>query len=167
MRAARPLADPAQVLLDRVAMAGQPRPLGPWPAAGRRRDGALVATGLRPPCRASAAPDAAPGATTIPSGIRDGRVEQLDLEPDDRMQADGLGRADEADRAVQPGVVRDGQPGQPQLDGPLDQVVRRARRHRGTRSWCGCGVRRTGSGATESLRSGAGDRGQVSIEHLF
>ena len=40
------------------------------------------------------------------------------------MQADGLGRADEADRAVQPGVVGDGQPGQPQLDGPLDQVVR-------------------------------------------
>ena len=40
------------------------------------------------------------------------------------MQADGLGRPDEADRAVQPGVVGDGQPGQPQLDGPLDQVVR-------------------------------------------
>ena len=40
---------------------------------------------------------------------------------------DGLRRADEADRPVQAGVVRDGQPGQPQLDGPLDQVVRRGR----------------------------------------
>ena len=50
--------------------------------------------------------------------------EQLDLQPDDRMQADGLGRPDEADRAVQPGMIGDGQPGQPQLDGPLDQVVR-------------------------------------------
>ena len=40
------------------------------------------------------------------------------------MEPDGLGRADEADRAVQAVVVRDGQPGQPQLDGPLDQVVR-------------------------------------------
>ena len=65
------------------------------------------------------------GAITHPSGSGDGRVEQLDLEPDDRVQPDGLGRADEADRAVQAGVVGDGQPGQPQLDGPLDQVVRR------------------------------------------
>ena len=43
------------------------------------------------------------------------------------MEPGGLGRADEADRPVEPGMVRDGQPGQPQLDGPLDEVVRRGR----------------------------------------
>ena len=43
------------------------------------------------------------------------------------MDPGGLGRTDEADRAVEPGVIRDGQPGQAQLDGPIDQVVRRGR----------------------------------------
>ena len=62
---------------------------------------------------------------TIPSGSGDGRIEQLDLETDDRMEPGRLGRADETDRAVQAGVVRDGEPGQPQLDGPIDQVVGR------------------------------------------
>ena len=61
----------------------------------------------------------------MPDRVGDDRVEQLDLETDDRMDPDGLGCADETDRAVQAVVVRDGQPGQPQLDGPLDQVVRR------------------------------------------
>ena len=43
------------------------------------------------------------------------------------MEPDRLGRADEADRAVQAVMVGDGQPGQPELDGPLDQLVRRRR----------------------------------------
>ena len=41
------------------------------------------------------------------------------------MEPDGLGRADETDRAIEAVVVRDGQPGQPQFDGSLDQVVGR------------------------------------------
>ena len=45
-------------------------------------------------------------------------------ETDDRMQADGLGCADETDGAVEAVVVRDGQAGQPESDGPLDQLVR-------------------------------------------
>ena len=63
-------------------------------------------------------------------------------------------------------MVGDGEPGQPQLDRPLDQVVRRARRRRGTRSWCGSGARRTGSGATGRSGRPAG-WGPVSIEHPF
>jgi hypothetical protein len=53
------------------------------------------------------------------------RVQQLDLETDDRMDPDGLRRADETDRAIQAVMVRDGQPGQPKFDGSLDQVVGR------------------------------------------
>ncbi len=122
VRAACALADPAQVLLDRLAMAGEARALGPRPlrdAVERdpRRDPGV----RRPP----AAPSRSPGRDHDPVGIGSGRVEQLDLDPDDRVQPDGLGRPDEAHRAVQAGVVGDGQPGQPQLDGPLDQVVRR------------------------------------------
>ena len=43
------------------------------------------------------------------------------------MQPRRLRGADEPDRPVQPVVVGDGQPGQAQLDGPFDQVVRRGR----------------------------------------
>ncbi len=43
------------------------------------------------------------------------------------MQPDRLGGADEPDRAVQARVIRDGQAGQAQLHGPLDQVVGRGR----------------------------------------
>ena len=85
--------------------------------------GALVATGSSD--ARAAAPSRSPGRDHHPVGIGSGRVEQLDLDADDRVQPHGLGRPDEAHRAVQTGVVGDGQPGQPQLDGPLDQVVRR------------------------------------------
>jgi hypothetical protein len=53
------------------------------------------------------------------------RVQQLDLETDDRMDPDGLGRADETDRAIQAVMVRDGESAQPKFDGSLDQVVGR------------------------------------------
>ncbi len=120
--AAGPFADPAQVLLDRLAMAGEARALGPWPLRDAVERHPRRVPGVRCPPAASSR---APRRDHDPVGVRGGRVEQLDLDPDDRMQPDGLSRPDEAHRAVQAGVVGDGQPGQPQLDGPLDQVVRR------------------------------------------
>ena len=96
--------------------------LGPWPRGHALDDGIREERRgtLRP-----AGPSPGPARRDDdPARIRDGRVQQFHLQPDDRMQADGLGRPDEADRPVQPGMVGDGQPGQPQLDGPLDQVVR-------------------------------------------
>ncbi len=112
------LADPAQVLLDGLAMTGQA-------GAGRARTSwqALGHVGRRGSGGASRAPRA-PCRDDDPVRVRDGRIEQFDLETDDRMQADGLGRADETDGAVEAVVVRDGQAGQPESDGPLDQLVR-------------------------------------------
>ena len=165
MRPATALADPSQILLDRLAMAGQPHPLRPWPRRHALHD--RIGEGRRR-CLGSAGPS--PRATwrdDDAARIRDGRVQQLDLEPDDRMQADGLGRPDEPDRAVQPGMVRDGQPGQPQLDGPFDQVVRGrgAIEEREVGVAVEFGVRGRCHG---SLRSGAGGAwGPVSIEHPF
>jgi hypothetical protein len=57
--------------------------------------------------------------------IGDGRIEQLDLDPDDRMEPDGLGRRDEPDDAVQALMIGDGETAQPELDGPLDEIVDR------------------------------------------
>jgi hypothetical protein len=55
--------------------------------------------------------------------IGDGRIEQLDLDPDDRMKPDGLGRRDEPDDAVQTLMIGDGETAQSELDGPLDEIV--------------------------------------------
>ena len=129
MRAADPLPDPAQVLLDRRRggrAVGRGRVAGgragprPGRAAGSGRDteGAGGVSRGGPAAARSARRDDDPGR------VGDGRIEQLDLETDDRVEPDGLGRADETDRAIEAVVVRDGQPGQPQFDGPLDEVVR-------------------------------------------
>ena len=126
MRSATPVADPAQVLLHRLAMARQAGPSGSRASRhavlGRHRSAA--------PRHRRSRPARSPGPSRDdhdPAGIRDGRIEQSDLQPDDRMQADGLGGAHEPDGAVQSRVVRDGQAGQTQLHGPLDQVVGRGR----------------------------------------
>ena len=132
MRSTDPLAEPAQVLLDRWPVTGQSgaggsRPGGPalgW-IEGRRfarrptRNPRGLATATR-----SAWRDDDPGR------VGHDRIEQLDLETDDRMDPGGLGRADETDRAIKAVVVRDGQSGQPQFDGALDQVV-----------WRGCPIK--------------------------
>jgi hypothetical protein len=55
--------------------------------------------------------------------IGDGRIEQLDLDPDDRMKPDGLGRRDEPDDAVQTLMIGDGETAQSELDGSLDEIV--------------------------------------------
>jgi len=129
MRSAHSLADPAKVLLDRWPMTGQPGTGGSRP--GRPALGRIEGRGLaRRPTRISCGL-----AATTRSAWRDDdagwvghdRVEQLDLEADDRMDPDGLGRADETDRTIEAVMVRDGQPGQPQFDGSFDQVVGRGR----------------------------------------
>jgi hypothetical protein len=55
--------------------------------------------------------------------IGNGWIEQLDLDPDDRMEPDGLGCRDEPDDAVQTLVIRDGETAQSELDGPLDEII--------------------------------------------
>jgi hypothetical protein len=62
-----------------------------------------------------------------PGRIRDRRIEQLDLDTDDRMDPDRLGSRHEPDGAIQPGVVRDGERAETDLGGSLDEVVRRGR----------------------------------------
>ena len=164
MRAADPLDDPAQVLLDRGAMTGQSgmrRPRTGGQALGRVGQRTVARSGRgRSPTTGPACRD------DDPVRIRDGRVEQLDLETDDRVEPDRLGRRHETDRSVQPGVVRDGQPGQAQLDGPLDEVVGRRRtvEEREIRVAVEFGVRGLRHG---SLRSEAADRGLASIEQSF
>ena len=56
--------------------------------------------------------------------IRNGRIQQLDLYPDDRPQPRLLGSGRKSDHAVEAAVIRDRQPGQPELDGALDQLIR-------------------------------------------
>ena len=83
------------------------------------------------------------------------------------MEPGGLGRADETDRAIEAVVVRDGQPGQPQFDGPFDEVIRGrgAVEEREVGVAMEFGVR---GRCHEVLRSGSRlTRGLASIEHMF
>jgi hypothetical protein len=66
----------------------------------------------------------APSRQDDPVRIRHGRIQQLDLEADHGVKTDRLCRADEADGPVEPGMIRDGETGQAQLDGSLDQLIR-------------------------------------------
>jgi len=127
MRSTDPLTDPAKVLLDRWPMTGQPGAGGSWP--GGQTLGQIEGRGLagRPARISRSVATAARSAWRDNDAGRVGhdRVQQLDLETDDRMDPDSLGRANETDRAIQTVMVRDGQPGQPKFDGSLDQVVGR------------------------------------------
>ena len=126
VRPATALADPAQVLLDRLAMTGQPR--APWSGPDRHALGGLVGREIAPAGAGSGtASSRPPRDDDDPIRVRDGRVQQLDLQSDDRMQPHGLRRADEPDRSVKTRMVGDGQAGQPQLHGALHEVVRRRR----------------------------------------
>ena len=128
-------------------------------SGGRRGSGSRRVDRGAPPVRTGGSATTGPARRDDdPVRVRDGRIEQLDLEPDDRVEPGRLGRGDEPDRPVQAGVVRDGQPGQAQLDGPLDQVVgrRRAVEEREVRVAVEFGVRGLCHG---SLRSEAADRG--------
>ena len=164
MRSARPRADPAQVLLDRIAMPGEARALGAWPRWTAFRHDRFGGRGGR--WRGSTAPALTPGRDDDTGRIGDGGIEQLDLRPDDAVEADLLGRAHESDRAVQAVAVGDGQPGQPDRRGPLDQLVR----WRGPieEREIGVGVE-LGVGDGGHVISGRGPacRGPASIEQTF
>ncbi len=121
MRSARSLTDPSQVFLDGLAMPWQPGARGARPA-GQTLGHARGERFIGGPAAASSR---APGRDDQSIGVRDGRVEQFDLETHDRVEAGRLGRRHEPDRAVQAVVIGDGEAGQPERNGPLDQIVRR------------------------------------------
>ena len=124
VRAALRLADPPVVLLADLAVAGKAGALGAWPdRSPLDRAGRLVRGQRLPPPR----PPRPAARQRDPVRVRHGRVKQLDLDPDHRVDPGGLGGGREPDRAVQALVVRDRQPGEAQLDGPLDEVVGRRR----------------------------------------
>ncbi len=116
----RPRPDASQVLLDRIAIAGQSSPF---------RTGAGRATLVdRPPLDG---PFAARRTTPWPAGrdhdtgrVGDDRIEQFDLDADDRMEPRLLGRGGEPDRAIEAVAIRGGEARQTQLPRPRDQVVR-------------------------------------------
>jgi hypothetical protein len=125
MRPALALADPAQVLLDERPMAGQPGSRWAWTHGHAvHRAERLV------PFSTDRSPALPPSPTGRPAsgdddsvGIGNGWIEQFDLDPDDRMEPDGLGRRDEPDDAVQTLVIRDGETAQSELERPLDEII--------------------------------------------
>ncbi len=122
VRAALPLAHAPKILFDRVPMAGEPGAVRAWPG------GQAVAPWPFPGEWHRTRQRAAPWPTRRhddPRRIGRRRVQQLDLDPDDRPQPRLLGRGRKADHAVQAAVVRDRQAGEPQLHGAPDQLVRR------------------------------------------
>ena len=155
MRTAAAVADPAQVLLDRLPIPGQSRALGPWPVRQPVTDDAVQRARRARVTRPAWFASSTSRRDHHPARIRDRRIAQPDLQSDHRMESDRLGRTDEADRAVQAVVIRDGQPGQPEFDRPFDQVVR----GRGTLEEREVGVAvefGVRDGRHGSLRSGAG-----------
>ena len=121
MRPALRLADAAVVLLDDPAMAGEPGTLGARALRPAIGDEPRLLADRRPAART---PWAAGGHDDA-ARVRDAGVEQLDLEPQDRVQPGGLGRGREPDRAVQALVVGDRERRHPELDRPRDEVVGR------------------------------------------
>src|SRR5712671_5781886 len=98
MRAPLPLTDSAMVLLDRIPMARQAGPLGTGAirptfdrvGADRAEQVDLGVDALRRP--PTAAPRRASSGDDEPSRIRGNGIEQLDLDPDDRVDPGRLGR---------------------------------------------------------------------------
>ena len=163
MRPALPLADPAQVLLDRAPVARQPGAVRPWsrgqalgrpPAPGRPRGGA---------CRSR--PPSAARRDDEPVGIGRRGIQELDLDPEHRPEPHRRCRGGEPHDAVQPVVIGDGQPRQPELRRPLGHVLdrRRAVQEREV----GVAVE-LGVGRRHRCPTGfKGARGQVMIEQMF
>ena len=165
VRAAAPFADPAQVLLHRRPMARQSSPLGAGPgrhALGDERPW----PGDPSPVRTDPADAPARRDDDHVTRIGDGRVEQLDLQADDR---------------VEPGRLRGARRNGPRRTGPAWSVTARpvspSSTARSTRSSAGDAPSRNeklvwqwssayGVGAT-ARSGGPAMRGLVSIEHLF
>src|SRR4051794_39582614 len=111
MRAADSLPDPAQVLLDRGPVTGQSgtgRTGARWAALDRVRW--LGRSGASRGVRTGPAAARSSWRNDDPGWVGNDRIEQLDLDPDDRVEPDGFSGADETDRTVEAVVVGDGQP---------------------------------------------------------
>ena len=165
MRAARPVTDPAEVLLDRLAAAGQASPLGP--RSGRQ----ALAGGERQVQRSGGSGLSAGSGSWTCAGSSAGGAPDQGVGPGRRSDRDP-GRTHRGARSPprspagapprgpprQTGRPRTGRCGRsrPGRSGPARAPARRARRppmrRRETRSWCGSGARR---------------RPWPMIEHLF
>ncbi len=125
MRSACPFADPSQILLDRVTMPGKEgtgRARASWEAL--RGIGQLTADSLPSVAQApTSRPARSARGQHDPVRIRSRSVQQFDLEPDYRVESSRVRRAGKADRAIETGMIRDGEAGQPQFHRSLDQVV--------------------------------------------
>ncbi len=149
------LADAAVILLDRLPMTGQPSPLRARPirqAVDGIRPGSVGRLGCRPPAGASCR---AAGGNDDLVRIRNDRVEQLDLDPDDRVDPGRLGRRRESNGTIEALVVGDGQAGQAKLDRSLHELVGGRRP-----------VEKREVGVAVELGVGC-HRGPSMIEHLF
>ena len=128
MRAALPLADPAVVLLDRLAMTRQPGPIRSGPVGqaldGARRRGPRIGRTLGRPPRADAA--AGPGRRHRPDPATIASSSSISTPMTGWMPAASRGGG-EPDGPVEALVIGDGEPGQAQLDGALDELVRGGR----------------------------------------
>jgi hypothetical protein len=122
VRTALPLPDPADVLLDRLAMAGEPFTRRPRPVRLALASGRFLRAVHRrsPP---PPAPDRSTCRDDDPVRVGDRRVAQLHLDPEDRPQPDLLVGRRRPDDTVQPLVVGHAEPGQPELDGSFGQLV--------------------------------------------
>ncbi len=126
--ATRALTDTAQVLLDRLAAAGQPSSFGARPnrdALGRSglQAGAGEQAIGRDTWQGSPAPDWPAGRHDDLLGIRGERIEQLDLDPEHRPEPGFASGGGEPDDAVEPVVVGNRQPRQAELQGTFDELV--------------------------------------------
>ena len=140
-----PAAGPAPGAAARPAL----RHVDPGPARGRRRG--------RPRRRGRR------GGTTMPPGSGTA-ASSSSISIPMTAQPGLLGRGHEPDGAVQALVVGDREPGQARARRPDRPARPAATRHRGTRSGCGSGARRTG-GWPRDLRSwGTGLPAPASIE---
>jgi hypothetical protein len=128
MRAALALPDPPLVLLDRLAMTGESRSVGPWPVGPALDRVRRFARGV--PERTAidhSLPTAAGGSPARdddPVGVGDDRIAELDLDPDHRPNTGFLERRTRSDDPVEALMIGDGEATQLELGRPLGQLVR-------------------------------------------
>ena len=123
MRATLIRSDAPVILLPDRPMPREACPLGPWPNGPAIRHPSIRERGRWPPPRSPCPP----GRNDDPRWVRDGRIQQLDLYPDDRVKPRRLGRGREPDGPIQALAVGDGKPRQAHLHGAIHEVVRRRR----------------------------------------
>ena len=134
MRPTLGLAHAATILLDRLAMAGQPgairsRPVGlPVAGCGIRRSRRPAARSRPGPGRTfrrgpSSTASRAAGGNDDPIGIGGKAIAQLDLDPEHGLKTRLLDGRLRPNDAVESLMVRDSKPGQTQLGGPFGQLI--------------------------------------------